>query len=67
MLPPLHTSAILRPESRSPSFSAAANGAAPAGSIRLRLSSSSLSVGRSQVVVADEHEIVEMSFEDALR
>ena len=39
MLPPLATSAIRLPRSRSASFSAAASGAAPAGSTRLRVCS----------------------------
>ena len=65
MLPPLAIRPTFLP-ARS-SFSAAASGAAPAGSIRFRVRSSMCSVARAELVLGDEHEVVEVLAEDLLR
>jgi hypothetical protein len=65
MLPPLAIRPTFCPRGRA--SSAAASGAAPAGSIRLRVRSSSRDRRVAELVLGDEHEVVEVLAEDLLR
>ena len=67
MFPPLQTSASFLPAKRSRSFSAAASGAAPGRLDQIARDLEQAQRRRAQLVVADEHEVVEMLGEDSLR